>query len=955
NRMTLQEITDIVNEPDLTTEVVGGVLDIFRAEGNSFIRPFKTDDPQSQTLRPGSVLDITHESLIRNWGKLNTWAQKEFEFYSTYLDFKKQLDRWKVSNKSLSYLLPIGPLTYFEKWYAECKPNRGWIKRYSEVVENEEQANEQAAEVLADTQEFIRRSANTVIITRTFMKYGPQRIATFFAIAAMIFLSGFYWYDAEQKQNDLVIKRLQEETAQLIASDEVGNNFKANSLLISERLDSGYLISYLTSLDSKQRIGLANESYKVILEFDKNDRSALKWSLINELLDQIQKAVSNEKDVAFVAAEVNKFTTLLAYDEYFNPSSETKAILMKVSDWGYTIALKSFNDQSLFQATLPIELNYAVQNWLTFGDANPENIDALLKHISPLGGETSQSNFNRYYPKGSYETNGRIPNDYNGGYHTLASLYAARGQVNNIIWCFDQLHSTGQNDYFIGSLFNNYNHVLGILYQYGFKSKSQPMIDWLSSHYESDTPITIYRNSFIRSGYMAQLYRVNIEKDILRSYKGYFFPNLTLADRNVSNELALSYEQEILKEQNPHERNYLLALNYKRKAMFTAKYNSDRGFPNDDVQINGWLDKFVEHYRKVPASYLEETVPVTIPYYGDGVRNRQFKRRQLMLYPDYIDGWFSWTFHSDALFNYLRERNLFTELYTKAEDFDYLHFWIAKANEKKAFVFDASFDSFIRLSDDVYEGILNIADQHVYGRNFDRNLTYLILANRYFEARDVEKGIHYYSLFDQNSISRSADRYEYVEKTFFLNQMKDLCVNLANHGYYNEGEELAEKFEKEHEKIFAYIFMADKIFQDRGDPKSFIYLDSAFSKAKSVDVSQFTFGAFTNLNFQIQLLMVMGRIGGEEMNQKALDIYREMVEGSKTQALVAMNIGIGDEGNLHRAVEAIPPTLTESEDLLCRSVILWQAARKKDNRSERWIGMDKAFLDDFYYIFYLPN
>ena len=35
-----------------------------------------------------TVLDITHESLIRNWNKLNTWANQEFEFYSTYVDLK---------------------------------------------------------------------------------------------------------------------------------------------------------------------------------------------------------------------------------------------------------------------------------------------------------------------------------------------------------------------------------------------------------------------------------------------------------------------------------------------------------------------------------------------------------------------------------------------------------------------------------------------------------------------------------------------------------------------------------------------------------------------------------------------------------------------------------------------------------------------------------------------------
>ena len=124
NRMTLEEITAIINRPHLSAEIVGRVLNIFREEGNSFIRPFKTDDKATYVLSHDSVLDITHESLIRNWGMLHKWASQEFEYYSTFLDLKKQLDRWKEHGKNSGYLLPIGPLSYFENWYSNVQPER---------------------------------------------------------------------------------------------------------------------------------------------------------------------------------------------------------------------------------------------------------------------------------------------------------------------------------------------------------------------------------------------------------------------------------------------------------------------------------------------------------------------------------------------------------------------------------------------------------------------------------------------------------------------------------------------------------------------------------------------------------------------------------------------------------------------------------------------------------------
>jgi hypothetical protein len=67
NRMTLAEITTIINDSSLTTSIVGEVLTTYREEANSFIRPYKTSDTATHQLSPETVLDITHEALIRNW------------------------------------------------------------------------------------------------------------------------------------------------------------------------------------------------------------------------------------------------------------------------------------------------------------------------------------------------------------------------------------------------------------------------------------------------------------------------------------------------------------------------------------------------------------------------------------------------------------------------------------------------------------------------------------------------------------------------------------------------------------------------------------------------------------------------------------------------------------------------------------------------------------------------
>src|ERR1043165_793187 len=58
----LKDICDIANA---TAAEVGAVIEVFRAPGRSFLMP-----PAGVALLPETVIDISHESLIRNWDRL---------------------------------------------------------------------------------------------------------------------------------------------------------------------------------------------------------------------------------------------------------------------------------------------------------------------------------------------------------------------------------------------------------------------------------------------------------------------------------------------------------------------------------------------------------------------------------------------------------------------------------------------------------------------------------------------------------------------------------------------------------------------------------------------------------------------------------------------------------------------------------------------------------------------
>ena len=250
NRMSLQEITDILAKPNLPCEVVGGVLDIFREPGNTFLRPYITDEPESHRLSPHSVLDITHESLIRNWDLLTSWAKEEFDHLTVYEDFKKQLDRWLESGKTDGFLLPIGPLTFFENWHSKLNPNKHWVNRYLDPGPDHGARMNEAQQIIDGTREFLARSARKVRFTRLVVKYGATRIAAVVGSILMVGLCGFYYRDARQKENDNVIQTIMAEGSQFLSDQRYDLERRANFLILSEANTPGAFKSLMDRIQS---------------------------------------------------------------------------------------------------------------------------------------------------------------------------------------------------------------------------------------------------------------------------------------------------------------------------------------------------------------------------------------------------------------------------------------------------------------------------------------------------------------------------------------------------------------------------------------------------------------------------------------------------------------------------------------------------------------------------------
>ena len=95
------------------------VIDVFREPSRSFLMP-----SAAESLKPDSVIDISHESLMRIWERLDTWADEEAKSAGTYRRLAETAERFPDGTL-------VGPeLQANLAWRDQHKPNEIWAARY---------------------------------------------------------------------------------------------------------------------------------------------------------------------------------------------------------------------------------------------------------------------------------------------------------------------------------------------------------------------------------------------------------------------------------------------------------------------------------------------------------------------------------------------------------------------------------------------------------------------------------------------------------------------------------------------------------------------------------------------------------------------------------------------------------------------------------------------------------
>jgi hypothetical protein len=118
----LAAVAEVMAVAEKPLEEIARVADPFRAPGRSLLTP-----PLDRPLTPDTILDISHESLIRQWQILKDWVAEEAASVEQYRELERRVRQWTTRGARLSDPRDLDAALV---WRRQERPNAAWASRY---------------------------------------------------------------------------------------------------------------------------------------------------------------------------------------------------------------------------------------------------------------------------------------------------------------------------------------------------------------------------------------------------------------------------------------------------------------------------------------------------------------------------------------------------------------------------------------------------------------------------------------------------------------------------------------------------------------------------------------------------------------------------------------------------------------------------------------------------------
>jgi hypothetical protein len=269
-------VSELARIAETTDQEVIKIVEIFRKKGRTFLTP-----PPSVTLNSDSMIDISHESLMRVWDKLKSWVEDESSAVKMYIRLAESGEQFNEGKTGL-----WGPpdLQLAVNWREKQKPNLAWAVRYNPAFErtmvylktSEDEYNAEEENKLRLQKRALRRSRIVAIILGS-----AGMISIGLGILALI-----QRQDALKsqliaiEQGNLATQKAKEAEAAKAKADSsatIATMEKNNAIVQSARADSSARIAVQNAAEAQTQKSIAEQQKNIALDKQKEaDLSAKK-------------------------------------------------------------------------------------------------------------------------------------------------------------------------------------------------------------------------------------------------------------------------------------------------------------------------------------------------------------------------------------------------------------------------------------------------------------------------------------------------------------------------------------------------------------------------------------------------------------------------------------------------------------------------------------------------------
>jgi hypothetical protein len=362
DRRRPSKLRDVAEVAGVSNDAVAAVVKEFRRSDRSFLTP-----PPEVRLTANTVLDITHESLIRLWHTLTCWVDDEARSAAAYDRLKKTAQDWPKDAELLGGV----NLERALEWRDKQQPTVFWARRYGTDEEFAQtikflDASEKAWKAHRDREadrerlERVNEVARKMLTAKAKFARKLQILTTALALVAILAVAAAVFAvsasRAATRQRLLAEKNSEEAIAQRVEADKQKN---LATLAAAEELRQR------TLADDNRRDAIRQANLASNREHDarKAEANALRAQAESE---KAKKAAIKDKETANELTEKLKIAQMdkaKEYDEYAESLRVERDNALREKEIAQN-ALRDANDTRARFDAAQTELNVELKNRL---------------------------------------------------------------------------------------------------------------------------------------------------------------------------------------------------------------------------------------------------------------------------------------------------------------------------------------------------------------------------------------------------------------------------------------------------------------------------------------------------------------------------------------------------------------------------------------------------------------